>query len=189
MIIFDIADRIRDYLNKEVCPQIELKQANEEETNVFELVHPTAYSMFRPRAKSEKQLSPSITVIPPGGSEPARIRTATGECSIRLLFLIWDPGQHERREDENGVLCPLTFASTSNGWRDLANAIDATIRMLQTNFQTKTGLAMQGDIKYSLFVVDENGNPLPEFVDYYAGWIDFTVSHGVARNPDFNENL
>lgn len=188
MIIFDICNKIRDFIQENVSPEIELKKPNEGDTNTFELVHPAVYATHRPRPQAGRDflLVPSITVIVPSVSESTD--NAFSSAPVRLLFLIGDPGQQIRLKQEDGSYGPLEFTPATEGWRDLATAMDATVRFLRNDF-SKTGMSIAGDIKTSLFGVDADGNPLPEFADYSAGWVDFTVSHGVMRNPNWSKLL
>lgn len=188
MIIFDIADRIRRYLEETVTPEVELKKPNDGDTNTFELVNPAVYATHRPRPAvgSEILLVPSVTVIVPSVTED--LSSAFSKADVTLLFLISDPGQQIRKKQNDGSYSGLTFTAANEGWHDLANAMDATVRHMRNSF-SKTGLGLSGEIKTQLFLTDEDGNPLPDYVDYYAGWVGFTALHGTTRKPEWGSYL
>jgi hypothetical protein len=190
MTIADMVDRVRDFLNADVCPQIRLKQSSDDDVDSFTLVHPVAYSVQRPwvNQKNSTVQAPSITVIPSDGQDNEDKKSSL--CHFRLLCLVWDPGQHTHPIDGDGQEdhSTMEFSATTEGWRDLANLIDVIRREIETR-DNIGGMAVEYPIKYSLYLLDENGNPLPEFVDYRAGWVDFSLQCMVLRKKTYNHLL
>lgn len=198
MAIVDDLNRIRDWLQTEVCDHVELKVPDEEERTEgydYELVKPTAFVLFTP---SKDRLPPNVRAPVP--SVCVRIaegehRPMDGRNTMRLVlnFCTWNPGLHRRDNfipiEGSGmkgynVSATAEYQRSVDGWQDVYSFIDRTLRAIE-NAEYIAGLRVvtEDGIKYGMAT-----ESLDEFYPYWPAWIEFSVQGGLVRARDI-ENL
>lgn len=208
MLLTESIDRIVDWLEKEVCPQIELKLPNDDlndEDYEVEYIHPTAWPLY----------VPAIDRLPPGVPAPvpsvcAQLMEGNDDLTIkrrrmnfRLCLACWNPGEHgEELYQTRPNAAALggyayyratgaevqTYRRNMSGWRDSFNFADLILREIEnTEYIAGHRVVKEEGIKYGLFTEDGN---IWDYYPYWHNWITFTLECGVtAAIPKKYENL
>jgi len=165
----EVLDKIRDWLNVNVCSQIKLKKPSDDDVERFELVNPVAFSAYYPvrKVRDPRAGAPSIVVMFDEASDNGQSYT----LPIRLVFCIYSPGFHS----------PAAFIPDSEGWRDLLNFIDlAKAAILRS--QNLDGISVGLPLTQGLAVPEEQ---TPGLEPYYFGYITFTAITPSYPRSDF----
>lgn len=197
MAIVDSLNRVRDWLQAEVCDHIELKQPQDEscaEEYCYKLVHPTAFVVFTP---TKDRLPPNIESPFPS----VCVRLSEGEhkdgknrMQLILNVCVWNPGIHGKDVftpvDGAGRLGYIqgedgTYTRSADGWQDAMSFVDAILRAIETT-ENIDGLRVVSEdgIKYGT-----TGDQLDDLYPYWAAWIAFTVESGNTRAKSIEEFL
>lgn len=198
MLLTESIDRIVDWLEKEVCPQIELKLPddfkNDDSYNV-EFVHPAAFPLYVP---GKDRLPPGVPAPIPSvcaqlmeGNDDLTIKRR--QLNFRLCLACWNPGEHGEeiywpRKNKlaigghtyyrkNGEEAQ-TYHRNMSGWRDSFNFADLILREIE-NAEYIAGhrLVKEKGVKYGLFTEDGN---IWDYYPYWHNWITFTLECGVT---------
>jgi len=155
----EILDKIRDWLNSNVCNQIKLKKPSDNDVTHFELVNPVAYSVYYPAQKPNEDVGvPSISVIFEEGTDDRETYT----LSIRLIFCVYSPGFHSPEGE---------FTPDNEGWRDLLNFMDRTKAAILRS-QNLNGITVKTPLTQALSFPEEQ---TPSLDPYYFGYVTFDV--------------
>lgn len=207
MNIEEQLNRVRDWMQSTVCPQVLLKKPNDEATDSdyeYSLVNPVAFAMYQPgrdRLPSGIEVTcPSILVQMLEGSS----KQSLNRLQLRLVLAAWNPGQHgpdhlppspdvEAQISAGQGLPPTnpepsdTFHEDSEGWRDVWSFVDKTIRALEiTNIINGLRIVREEPIKFGP-ITDQDA--VVDFFPYYYAWISFAVESGMARNNPAHNNF
>lgn len=169
MAIVKQLDIIKSWLEKEICPNFKLKEANDENVDAtysYEIVNPSVFILYVPPKEliPEKNRVPSICVQFDDGQET---RDGGGKLNVRLQFSIFNPGEHT----ENG------FDRNTEGWRDVWNLIDYTMERIR-NTEVIEGLRIVKEDGVKCGPISDQGQ-IPLFYPYYFAWLTFSVEYGI----------
>lgn len=195
MTIVRTIDQICEWLEENVCKEVELKKPPRDlnATNVkyeYELVHPHAFPLYVP---PKDKLPPGVQSIYPSIAvqlEYGTDETSNREMNISLGFSAWNPGIHpddwlvpEETEEER----PDTFTNSVEGWRDLWNFVDKTVTMIeQTTYMGDDVEVIQGGMEFGPYKEQDS------IVSYYPQWFayfKFKVRSTLLRNNQNYQNL
>lgn len=191
MTIVRTIDQIVEWLNTNVCPEVEMKipPKDKQPTNGkydYQLVHPHAFPLYLPTKDKlppgVRSTFPSICVQLEYGSDAPESRT----MNISLGFGGWNPGIHADdwiipegyvpEEGETDV-----FLSEAEGWRDLWNFVDRTIAKIQSTTY------MGQDVEVMHYEGMEFGpykeeDSIPNYYPYWFAYLNFKVCCPLRRN-------
>ncbi|MBO5968604.1 MAG: hypothetical protein J6S14_08925 [Clostridia bacterium] len=199
MTLVQSIDKIVEWLNESICPQIFFKlpndRHNDPEYNV-EFVHPSAFPLYVP---GKDRLPPSVPAPIPSvcaqlmeGSDDLLAKKR--QLQIRLCLACWNPGLHSdeifhptpTKAAQVGYIyhtandgAAQSYTRNMDGWRDAFNFADLVLRELEnTEYIAGHRLVKESGIKYGLFT--EEGN-IWDYYPYWHNWITFTLECGVVR--------
>ena len=149
MTITQSIEKVTDWLNETVCPNIKLKLPDDSQNgNKYKVkaVNPTAFAMYQP---GKDKLPPGVTAPFPSvvvqlleGSDDMIAKN--GRMKIQLSFTAWNPGKHTDKnageltraikttiatDDEDlsvqfvGAGSDTTFQRDAEGWKDVWNFV------------------------------------------------------------------
>ena len=170
MTIAKITDAIRNWLNDEVCPSIQLKQSYDYNQFEFVLVNPVAYSGYAPAITEDAKRIPHIVVMPASGED----MEDSGVIHYFLDIVLWNPGLHVNSDVKS---------EPQEGWRDLTNIVDRLRRALGNARILKNRVKVGHPIKYMVYTSQDL---LPDS-DYYRGNIEFDVTFFIERNTIYSD--
>ena len=195
MTITRTIDQICEWLNTNVCPNVELKRPPEDgkATNKkyeYELAHPYAFPLYLP---SKDKLPPTVKTTFPAicvqleyGNDLEHNR----EMNINLSFGSWNPGIHP-----NDWLYPYgdkpeegDFTNEVEGWRDLWNFIDYTVTAIESTGYLGEDVEIVKNEPLEFGPYKEQD----EIVSYYPWWFGycrFKVRSMILRNDPEVESL
>lgn len=173
MTIIKHLDDLKNWLETEICSQFKFKQANDENvdsTYNYNLVNPSVFILYVPPKEfiGDKNRVPSICIQFEDGNE--NLKDEGGSLNVRLQFSTFNPGEHT----EEG------FTTHTEGWRDVWNLIDHTMRLIRDT-ETINGLRIikENGIKYGPI---SDAGQIPDFYPYYFAWLEFSVEYGVTSS-------
>ena len=198
MAIVDDLNRLRDWLQAEVCDRVQLKAPDDEESAeayAYKLVHPTAFIQYIP---SSDRLPDGVPAQHPSLcirlTEGEHRQDGTSRMQLMLHFGAWNPGLHVQ-----DVLKPVggnslfgyiqategEYRRTADGWQDALSFVDRALRTLE-NAGSIDGLrvVVEDGIKYGMA-----GEDLEGFYPYWFAWVAFTVESGNVRARKIEEFL
>ncbi|MGN0015511.1 MAG: hypothetical protein ACI37T_08860 [Candidatus Gastranaerophilaceae bacterium] len=157
----EVLESIQAWLKDNVCSEFKFKKPDDENTANgynYELVSPEVFLMFPPTkdVNGNKPVVPSITVQFDERSD-ALIK-GKNTMHIRLNFATWDPGLHTGDGFQRNI----------EGWRDVLNFVEATLRGLENaEFINDIRIVKELEIK--------NG-PITEqdaIINFYPYWFSY----------------
>jgi hypothetical protein len=206
MTVVSIIDEITKWADEQICQLVELKLPDDEEMDEshnlkHKLVNPAAWPLVVPSKdrvapKVDAPTIPSLCIqlMPPASDNVmnhARIMT------IRFSLATWNPGKYwldtyfpnkdgpERRTYSHGAdkEGEAGYRPTSNGWRDLYNFIDVTLRALEQsdNISADIRIMHEDGIDFGPFEESETKEIL-DYYPYWFAWVSFKVECGLTRN-------
>ena len=197
MAIVNDLERIREWLQVNICDHVELKLPNDNNAGDGyqpELVHPTAFALFTP---TKDRLPPNVRLPVP--SLCVRIvegehKGSTNTMQLIVNFCTWNPGAHiQYKPVEGGAgikgynAQAMEYQRNADGWQDVFSFIDHALRELENaEYIADMRIVAEDGIKYGM-TSDKDG--LDDFYPYWLGWISFTVQAGNNRNKSYNEFL
>ena len=200
MAIVNDLNKIRDWLQTEICDKITLKLPKDDKSDgcyEYELVNPVAFALFTP---TKDRLPPNVRAPIP--SVCVRLKEGvhqdgTNTMQLILNFCTWNPGIH--RQD---VFVPVElgagikgynisaiaeYTRSIDGWQDVYSFIDAALREIENAvYIADMRVLTENGIKYGM-TSDKDG--LDDFYPYWLAWIEFSVQAGNIRNRSFDELL
>lgn len=204
MTIVHTVDRIAHWLEREICKGWDLKRSPlgpDTQDYEYELVEPCVYPFYDPVYASDKvpnvkALAPSILVQVDKGADDIYGQKRT--YNVRLSFNIYDSGIHG--EDWLYPYCDVethevryrrgdhgSFEVQFDGWRDLWNIVDRSMRILETH-EAIDGMPIikDVDIEFGPFTYADE---VPDTYPLWVAWITFSVSERLIRNTDYRKFL
>lgn len=196
MTIVRTIDQICEWLNTNVCPNIELKKppGDREATNKkyeYELIHPYAFPLYVP---TKDKLPPNVQTIIPSicvqleyGSDTRNNR----EMNISLGFSAWNPGIHPDDwilPEGTETIFREALSNAAEGWRDTYNFVDYTITQLEqtTYLGDDVEIMLNEPIEFGPYKDQDS------IVSYYPHWfayVNFKVRSSLLRNNQSILNL
>ena len=180
MAVIKQLDKIKNWLETEICPQFKFKQADNEnvdDTYPYKLVNPSIFLLYVPPKEliGEATRAPAICIQFDEVQE--NLMNASGILNIRLQFSVFNPGKHFKGD----------FKRDTEGWRDLWNFIDHIMERLRN-------VELIDDIR----IIKENGikcgpisdqGQIPNFYPYYFAWMNFSIEYGIPTSKAQIRNL
>lgn len=173
MAVVKQLDKIKAWLEAEICPQFKFKQANDELVDAaypYELVNPNVFILYVPPKEliGEANRVPSICIQFDDGNES--MAKASGVLNLRLQFATFNPGEHTG----DG------FNINTEGWRDVWNFVDHIMRKLRdTELIDDLRIIKENGIHYG--PISDQGQ-IPNFYPYYFAWMTFSVQYGMQSS-------
>lgn len=201
MAIVNDLNKIRDWLQANVCDKVQLKLPLDENAAAgyeYELVHPAAFALFTP---TKDRLPPKVRAPIPSVClrllEGEHVQGGTHTMQLILNFCAWNPGTHGKDifvpvEPGAGIKgynqqATAEYQRTADGWQDVFSLIDYTLRALENaEYIADMRILSENGIKYGM-TSDKEG--LDDFYPYWLGWITFSVQGGNIRNKRYNDFL
>ena len=181
MTIINILDEVRNWLDSEICDNFTFKKEPGKEESIdagydYQLVKPKAFTLYPPfDAKF-----PSVTVQFGNGVQSKF--EESGELKLRFLFATWNPGLHHKF----GV--DPAFQINSEGWRDVWNFIDYTLRKVTNTNSISPKIRIKHEDKINFGPMAEN-ETIPNYYPYWCAWMEFTIQYGVNSTNEDITNL
>lgn len=201
MAIVDDLNRVRDWLQAEVCDRVKLKLPDEENADggySYELVKPSAFVLYVP---TKDRLPPNVRAPVPsvcvrlveGEHKP---QESTNRMQLMLNFCTWNPGLHVPDtffpiEEGAGMKgynqkAEGEYRRSVEGWQDVYNFIDATLRAIESaEFVAGMRVVAEDGIRYGM----ADGNNLDDYYPFWPAWISFTVQAGNVRAKSYDDLL
>jgi len=203
MSIVDNIDKIADWVKEKICKGVLLKlppdydeeNAQDDENYEYKLVEPTVFKLYIPTKDKllpiNNFLTPSVCVRLLHGID----FRDKGNMSVQLLFSTWSAGDHNKdvfhlnkKDNKNYFnLDENSYDRNSEGWRDVWNFVDKTLRTLEESEKIGTLRIMkEKGIEFSPIKEQE---AIPDFYPFWFACIEFSVEYNILRNKDFNDLL
>lgn len=197
MSAVNVIDTLAQWAVENICPHILLKlapppESEETENYNYELVHPAVFSMYVPTSEklppSIRSEIPSICVRFVKGTDS--LIDKSGSMDIQLCFSAWNPGLHGRdilipREDGssepwNEPESKTFFRKTSDGWRDVYNALDVALRAIESADSIGPyTIDKSVPVEYGPLTEQDT---IPDRYPLWFAWIQFRVTFPLRRN-------
>ena len=178
MTIVQTIETMTQWLNKNVCPKVVLKEPSDENAGTgykLKRVSPTAFSMFIPTKdklpSKIKNIAPSITVQLVEGNH--NFPGQDGRYKLQLTCIAWNPGT---TKSEGAA----EFERTTEGWKDVWELIDRIIAEVE-NVEYMDGLRLVKELGVTFGQFSEDGQ-ISDFYPYFMGYIIFTVENSIPRS-------
>ena len=200
MAIVDDLNRLRDWLQEEVCDKVSLKMptaATDDDVSSFEVVNPTAFILYQPGKDrlppNVKAPIPSVCIRMTEGEHLTQ--ESTGTMEIMLNFCTWNPGLHS-----SDVFTPIdgagingynqgvkeAYKRTADGWQDVYSFVDTTLRTIEkAEYIAGMRLVAEKGVKFGMIGNDD----LSDFYPIWLAWVSFTLQTGNVRPKSFDELL
>ena len=175
MTIPETIEKVTDWINKNVCPQVVLKLPDDAQNGSeykVEAVNPTAFAMYQP---GKDKLPPNVRT--PFPSVVVQLLEGTDDMSkgssqlkLQLSFTAWNPGDHESGEG---------FTRNAEGWKDVWNFVDRTLRKIE-NAEYLNGIRVVKELNITYGQFQQEGQ-ISDLYPYWGAWAIFTIERGIAR--------
>ena len=173
MAVVKQLDKIKSWLETEICPQFKFKQPDDEHTDAtypYKLVSPNVFILYVPPKEliGEAERVPSICIQFEEGNES--MAKLSGVLNLRLYFAVFNPGEHLEND----------FSINTNGWRDVWNFVDYIMKKLRdTELIEDMRVLKENGIHYG--PASDQG-AIPDFYPYYYAWVSFSVEYGIPSS-------
>lgn len=162
MTTVTILEKVKTFLEHNVCQFVKLQKPNDDNVDNYELVYPSAHIGWIP---PKGFLPPELEVVVPClvvGMDEADDNGLEGDISLRISAVVYSPGLHKPMEGGE-IECTPDF----QGYNDLLNLIDRTVAEIAKH-QILNGVPIEYPIKWGMH---QETQPYP----YWYGWISFSV--------------
>lgn len=172
---------VADWLEREVCPKIELKvPAKKEQTDKYDykLTHPSVSRMFSTvfSNKDYANTAPGILVqFMSGDDMPLK---GSRDVRFRLILTVWSTGTHAGDYIDKDDQTP-SFESNDEGWNDAFNFMDLVLRELKNTEYIGDSLRVKTEDGFKFGPYKEGATVL-EFYPYYVCEIEFSCESAQA---------
>jgi len=174
MTTVEVLERIKEFLQTNVCNRIKLQKPNDKNVDSYELVNPIAHIGWIPqKGFLPNKLDYTIPCLVVGMDEA---NDDGQDCSIpiRISAVVYSPGLHVKKDDGSIVYTP-----DFQGYIDLLNLIDRTRAEIAKN-HILNGVSIEYPIRWGMYQEEQ---PYP----YWYGWIVFSVR--IQAYPKAKVNL
>ena len=202
MAIVNDLNKLRDWLQTEVCDTIQLKMPNDAKNDdgyEYELVNPTAFTLYTP---AKDRLPPNVKVPVPSvcirlSEGEHRPREGVNKMKLILYFCTWNPGIHRQDnfvplEDGAGIKgynisAEAEYRRSADGWQDCYSFMDKTLRAIESaEYLADMRVVAEDGIKYGMASTQDG---FIEDYPYWWAWIEFSVQAGNIRARSYDEFL
>lgn len=197
-------DKVAHWLEKQVCENWELKEPGSPVDTVdydYKLVKPNVFAYYVPvdpakRPPNIKSVVPSICVQPVDATDDLVGQSRI--IKLRLSLAAYDPGIHGKDwiypycDVETGQVRyrrgdPGTFEHAIDGWRDIWNFVDRTVRIIENNeSMASMPIDKETGVSFGPFSFDADS---PLFGIYWDAWIEVSVRERLIRNTEYRKYL
>lgn len=204
MSIVNSIETVREWLDANVCPLVELKLPNDEATDAsydYKLANPAAFSLFVPsKDRTPPQIAapiPSVCVQLVKGDD--NMIASTRGIRIRLCFSAWDPGIHGPdifipKGDGSGhyvqqynEAAQAQFEKNGEGWRDAWSFVDTALRLIENaEYLNELRVIKEEGITFGLVTEQDT---MIDFYPFWYAWAEFSVEEPLTRNPQSYNDL
>lgn len=167
-------ERIKDYYQSAVLNQFSMEAAQSQEVLAYKLKHPIAYVGWMPPNSVMGDPDLSIPCVLIGLDEKTFAEDAT-ETKLRLTAVVYDPGLHQRSEEE------MQFTPDFEGYKVLLNLLDA----LAAETCRADVLADRYQVTSPVILRTYEEQPYP----YWYGSLQFTVEDIASPTTRFKDLL
>ena len=201
MTIPQCIDRVTDWINESICPNIKLKLPDDVQNGKeyeVKAVNPTAFAMYQP---GKDKLPPGVIAPFPSvvvqlleGSDD--MAAHNGRMKLQLSFTAWNPGNHAGEltratkattatgsEDLDvqlgGIASEQSFTRNAEGWRDVWNFVDRALREIE-NAEYLNGLRVVKELPITYGQFNQEGQ-ISDLYPYWGAWVIFTIERGLTR--------
>jgi len=182
MAVVQLLEEVKEWLDSEVCKNFEFKKPPETgsvdgDNYEYERVTPESYLMYPPLNGK----FPSVTIQ--FGEGTRDVNKQSGELNLRFLFATWSPGTHYIDEETGKRRLEIT----NEGWRDVWNFIDYTLRKLSNTCRLGPNIRIKHE-KAITFGPTAEQDVNVNYYPHWCGWIAFTIQYGVnGTNEDYSD--
>ena len=198
MTLVETIEGLSGWLTEHVCSQISLKEPNDDINDAeyeVKYIHPTAFPLYIP---GRKYLPPGVSAPTPAicvqflkGTDDIIKRQR--KVDIQLSLSCWNPGEHGNElYTKQGPSDDLTrfrflrkkagtqsYVRNLEGWRDVVNFVDLTVRTLEGVEAINGQRIMTEDgIEFGMFQDDEGG--VWEFYPQWMMYVKFALESGTT---------
>ena len=197
MTIVKMIDSVVEWINENVCPNVEMKLPPEDgkadnKKYEYRLVNPCAFPLYLP---PKDKLPPAAAATFPSVCVQLEFGTDTPnnrELNLTLSFGGWNPGVHtddwlipegsEEPPDKD------TLSRLSEGWRELWNFVDYTITAIEsTGFLGDDVEVMAHEpIEFGCY---KDQDSIPSYYPFWFAYRKFKVRSIILRNDQELLNL
>lgn len=204
--VVSVIDTVTEWAEREICSKVKLKEPPpldevDAEGYEYKLVNPACFSLFVPstdKVTTDQSPIPSLCVRVIDGEDS--MTGDMGTITIEFNLSVWDPGTHSKDilgVDTSNSQKPMRqcgekdgkdFQRNGEGWRDVWNWLDLTVRILESS-STIDGLAIDraSGVKWGPFSEQDS---IPDFYPFWFTWVRFKVIRPLVRNiGEINEFL
>ena len=192
MTTIDAILSVKEFLEKNVCPKIELLVPNTKDGKnyVEKYANPNVFAFFEPEngrlPKGVEYSTPNIIVQMTQGTD--NLATLEKRIDIVLAFSTWRPGEYRQIHDmnfekieveESGVKIEFsgkkdtTLVRNEDGWQDVYNLMELTKKEIVSEGEIGEFALNPTEIKYGPYSKD---GALVDFYPYYHLWMSFTLT-------------
>lgn len=205
MSVVNVIDTLAQWVEASISPNILLKlapppEADEAGNYDYQLVHPAVFPMYVP---TQEKLPPGVHSEVPSicvrfvkGADSVTERSGT--MDVQLCLSAWNPGLHGRDilipledgrcEPWNELESKTFFRKSSDGWRDVYNALDTALRAVEsTDCIGPYTIDKSVPVEYGPLTEQET---IPDRYPLWFAWIQFRVTFPLRRNnPEIEQYL
>lgn len=192
MTTIDAILSVKEFLEKKVCPKIELLVPNTKDGKNYmeKYANPNVFAFFEPEngrlPKGVEYSTPNIIVQMTQGAD--NLATLEKRIDIVLAFSTWRPGEYRQMNDmnfekieveESGVKIEFsgkkdsTLVRNEDGWQDVYNLMELTKKEIVSEGKIGEFALDPTEIKYGPYSKD---GALVDFYPYYHLWMSFTLT-------------
>lgn len=203
--VTEVIDRVVEWTEKNICQKVELKvpptdlDAPDGGGYEYQRVHPHCFPLFVP---GNDKLPPNVAAPIP--SVCVRVVDGTdfrseGSISLELWFSAWNPGTHGKDvlkpvqgkqatyEEWSGPEAEAYFQRNAEGWRDLWNWLDVSLREIES-VESIDGLQIDREQGIKFGPAKDNEG-IPDYYPFWFGFISLTLNRPIVRNIPAYEDL
>lgn len=191
MTVIDAIDMVKEFLEENVCPNIQLLVPAVKDGIQYEekYANPKVFAFFEPEKgrlpEGVDYTKPGIIVQIPQGKDNLTTNEQSIECV--LSFAVWRPGEYRAIQNmtldkidvspETGASMEFTgdiekqFIRNEDGWRDVYNLMELTKSKLISKGRIGQFL-LDEEIKYGSYTKD---GALIDFYPFYHLWMSFMM--------------
>jgi hypothetical protein len=160
-----ILDKIKEFLEESVAPNIKLQKADDNNIDLYELANPQVFiGWLPPKGCIPEGLTHTIPCLLVGLDECSD-DGKEGELNLRISAAVYSPGMHKKVGAEEGSV--TEFKADYQGYIDLLNLLDRTTAELIKAQVIKNSVSLIYPVKSGMYLEQ----PYP----FWYGWITFSV--------------
>lgn len=171
-----ILEAVQAFLQEKVTPTIKLQKPNDSNVMEYSLVNPRVHvGWIPPKGYLPEGMESAIPCLIIGMDDASKDNME--EYNLRISAAVYSPGLHAPNESGKIIYTP-----DFQGYQDLINLIDRTVRTLEENPIIGGKGAVRDPIKWGIYQQEQ---PYP----YWYGWITLTVARPSIPSADIVRDL